>query len=63
MTLADQHGPDLPILASVAPVIDRRLKIEEAVENLLSRPFRNENPLAPAITPGTPLGSCLKARG
>ena len=30
---ADRHGLDLPVLASVAAVIDRRMTIEEAVEN------------------------------
>ncbi len=40
--LAVRHGVDMPIAASVAAVLDGRLTVADAIDNLLSRPFRAE---------------------
>src|SRR6266700_3863809 len=40
--LADQKGIDMPIATAVAAILDGRLSVEEAIENLLTRPFKAE---------------------
>ncbi len=40
--LAAEQGVDMPISASVAAVIEGRLKVAAAIEALLARPFRSE---------------------
>lgn len=42
VTLAARHDLEVPIAAAVAAVLDGSRSIEESVEGLLSRPFRDE---------------------
>jgi len=38
--LADQAGVEMPIATAVAAILDGALSVDEATENLLTRPFR-----------------------
>jgi glycerol-3-phosphate dehydrogenase (NAD(P)+) len=40
--LADSRGIDMPIARAVAAVLDQRLSVDGAIEQLLNRPFRAE---------------------
>jgi glycerol-3-phosphate dehydrogenase (NAD(P)+) len=40
--MADQKEIDMPIATAVAAILDGRLSVEEAIENLLTRPFKAE---------------------
>jgi glycerol-3-phosphate dehydrogenase (NAD(P)+) len=40
--LADQTGVEMPIATAVAAILDGSLSVDEAIENLLTRPFRAE---------------------
>jgi glycerol-3-phosphate dehydrogenase (NAD(P)+) len=40
--LADTHTVDMPIAHAVAAVLERTLSVDEAIESLLTRPFRAE---------------------
>jgi glycerol-3-phosphate dehydrogenase (NAD(P)+) len=40
--LADQAGVEMPIATAVAAILDGALSVDEATENLLTRPFRAE---------------------
>ncbi len=42
LPLAERHGLELPIAASVAAVLAGEMSIDDAVDRLLSRPFRDE---------------------
>jgi glycerol-3-phosphate dehydrogenase (NAD(P)+) len=39
---AEEKGVDLPIARAVAAVVDNRLSVDDAIESLLTRPFRAE---------------------
>lgn len=41
--LAKRHGVEMPIAAAVAAIMAGELSVEEAISNLLSRPFKYEN--------------------
>ena len=40
--LASEKGVEMPIAAAVAAVIDETLTVDQAIEGLLTRPFRSE---------------------
>jgi glycerol-3-phosphate dehydrogenase (NAD(P)+) len=40
--IANDKGVEMPIATEVAAILDRRASVEEAIENLLTRPFRAE---------------------
>jgi glycerol-3-phosphate dehydrogenase (NAD(P)+) len=40
--MADQRGVDMPIATAVAAILDGQLKVDEAIENLLTRPLKAE---------------------
>ncbi len=40
--MADAHGVEMPIARAVADILDGRIGVQEAIENLLTRPFRAE---------------------
>jgi glycerol-3-phosphate dehydrogenase (NAD(P)+) len=40
--MANEHGIDMPIAAAVAAVLAGRLSVDDAIESLLTRPFRAE---------------------
>jgi glycerol-3-phosphate dehydrogenase (NAD(P)+) len=40
--LAAAHGIEMPIASAVAAVLDRSLSVDQAIESLLTRPFRAE---------------------
>jgi glycerol-3-phosphate dehydrogenase (NAD(P)+) len=40
--MAEQAGVEMPIATAVAAVVDGTLAVDEAIENLLTRPFRAE---------------------
>jgi glycerol-3-phosphate dehydrogenase (NAD(P)+) len=40
--MAEQAGIELPIATAVAAILDGTLRVDEAIENLLTRPFRRE---------------------
>jgi glycerol-3-phosphate dehydrogenase (NAD(P)+) len=42
LSLADARGVDMPIAQAVAAVLDGGMKVDEAIEALMSRPFRAE---------------------
>ncbi|SON53874.1 Glycerol-3-phosphate dehydrogenase [NAD(P)+] [Hartmannibacter diazotrophicus] len=43
VTRAAAFGVDVPIMAAVAAILDRRLTVEEAIDALLSRPLKRED--------------------
>jgi len=43
VALADAHGIEMPIARAVASVLEKRAKVDEAIESLLTRPFRAES--------------------
>jgi glycerol-3-phosphate dehydrogenase (NAD(P)+) len=40
--MANQKGVEMPIATAVAGIVDERATVDEAIENLLTRPFRAE---------------------
>jgi len=40
--MANQKGVEMPIASAVAAILDERATVDEAIENLLTRPFRAE---------------------
>ena len=40
--MANQKGIEMPITSAVAAILDERATVDEAIENLLTRPFRAE---------------------
>lgn len=42
LTLASQHGVELPICAAVGAILSGKLSVEEAISDLLNRPFKDE---------------------
>ena len=42
IAMANERGVDMPIAGAVAAVLDRTLGIDDAIESLLTRPFRAE---------------------
>ncbi len=40
--MAAAKGVEMPVASAVADILDGRLGVEEAIENLLTRPFRAE---------------------
>ena len=40
--MASERGVDMPIATAVAAVLDHRVSVDEAIESLLTRPFRAE---------------------
>ncbi|HEY4408107.1 MAG TPA: NAD(P)H-dependent glycerol-3-phosphate dehydrogenase [Xanthobacteraceae bacterium] len=40
--MAEQSGIEMPIATAVAAILDGTLRVDEAIENLLTRPFRRE---------------------
>jgi len=40
--IANANGIEMPVAAAVAAILDGRFSIDEAIENLLTRPFRAE---------------------
>jgi glycerol-3-phosphate dehydrogenase (NAD(P)+) len=40
--MAEQAGIEMPIAIAVAAILDGTLRVDEAIENLLTRPFRRE---------------------
>jgi glycerol-3-phosphate dehydrogenase (NAD(P)+) len=40
--MANQAGIEMPIATAVAAILDGSLTVDEAIENLLTRPFRSE---------------------
>jgi glycerol-3-phosphate dehydrogenase (NAD(P)+) len=40
--MAEQAGIEMPIATAVAAILDGTLRVDEAIENLLTRPFRRE---------------------
>lgn len=42
LTLAVQHGVELPICSAVGAILAGKLSVEDAIEGLLSRPFKEE---------------------
>jgi glycerol-3-phosphate dehydrogenase (NAD(P)+) len=42
IAMANERGVDMPIAGAVAAVLDRTLAIDDAIESLLTRPFRAE---------------------
>jgi glycerol-3-phosphate dehydrogenase (NAD(P)+) len=41
--MAKAHGIEMPIATAVAAILDSRLNVGEAIEMLLTRPFRAED--------------------
>ena len=42
VALAKAHNIDMPIAAAVDAVLDRKISVEEAIDALLTRPFKAE---------------------
>lgn len=42
VALADRHGVEMPICAAVDAIVAERISIDDAIQQLLSRPFRAE---------------------
>jgi glycerol-3-phosphate dehydrogenase (NAD(P)+) len=42
LEMANEHGIDMPITTAVAAILDGRVSVDEAIDNLLTRPFRAE---------------------
>ena len=40
--MAREKGVEMPIATAVAAILDERTSVDEAIENLLTRPFRAE---------------------
>ena len=40
--MADEKAIEMPIVAAVAAVLDGKLGVDQAIESLLTRPFRAE---------------------
>jgi glycerol-3-phosphate dehydrogenase (NAD(P)+) len=40
--MANQRGVEMPIASAVAAILDERATVDEAIETLLTRPFRAE---------------------
>jgi glycerol-3-phosphate dehydrogenase (NAD(P)+) len=40
--MAKERGVDMPIAAAVADIVERRMSVDEAIESLLTRPFKAE---------------------
>jgi len=40
--IAAQHGVEMPIAAAVHAIVEDRIGVDAAIEQLLSRPFRAE---------------------
>ena len=40
--MADQKAVDMPIATAVAAILDGRISVDEAIENLLTRPLKAE---------------------